>query len=397
MDLPNLLVSDGRGNLIEIPELKMSGMGFIRPLAPETSQLMPMPEQSQLVDLLGRNAIGYDASLSNFIPFREYGGKRVYPVACVLNSNHLQLMRTAFSTNLDAPRLAEYNYTAVGILDGQHFVAAQTIRDQVSGILDEATKTEAADTAASLSGKFPGNQIAEYWATNWKSEFRSTSALNFILQRGRLVLPLSVLKSGSHGEDSRKPVQPTTRELIDVAVAHLEHASEAEVCFAVDVRNETTIAEIVAQVRKQTRRGIIEISAHGNNPSAIRAVCELQIDRMVIKLNSLQEEYFQRLHQSNNVLFKNVIESIETAGQFSSELVLHYDVFPGLTDHPEEMDALSHALRTQKINALRPVNLNIDPDWYVDELRLFNLSREQIGMNAWLEEIRNRFENITLI
>ncbi len=397
MDLPNLLVSDGRGNFIEIPDLRMSGMGFIRPLAPDSDNLIPMPDRTQLVDLLGRNAIGYDQSLNNFVPFREYGGKRVYPVACVLNSSHLQLMRTAFSTNLDAPRLAEYNYTAVGVLNGQHYVAALPIRDNTAGNLASTLFDRAEKNAGELSKAFPDNQIVNYWAKNWKPEFRSTSALNFVLKRGRIVLPLNVLKSNSGGDDTRKPVQPSAAELVEIAIAHLEHAESPEVCFAVDVRNETTIADIVAQVRRGTKSGNIEISAFGNNPSAIRSVCDLGIDRIVIRLNSLQEEYFQKLHQPNNMLFKNVMESIETAGQSPAELVLHYDVFPGLTDHPEEIHALSHALRTQQIAALRPVNLNIDPDWYVDELRLFNLSREQIGMTAWLDEIRSRFQNFSII
>ena len=50
MKIPNLVVSDGRGNVFDIPELEMVGLGGLEPVVPKPKDLIPLPDGSDLFD-----------------------------------------------------------------------------------------------------------------------------------------------------------------------------------------------------------------------------------------------------------------------------------------------------------------------------------------------------------
>lgn len=124
MNFPHLLVTDGNGRFIEVPDIYLAGVGFVKPIQPETGALIPLPEDAELIGLPGRVAIGYDPELEKFVQLREYDGMTVYPVAAALPPGQLQIYRSAFSMVLDAPRLPDKSYSAVGARDGAYFAAA---------------------------------------------------------------------------------------------------------------------------------------------------------------------------------------------------------------------------------------------------------------------------------
>ena len=124
MNFPHLLVTDGNGRFIEVPDIYLAGVGFVKPVQPDTATLIPLPEDAELVGLPGRVAIGYDPELEKFVQLREYDGMTVYPVAAVLPAGQLQIYRSAFSMVLDAPRLPDKSYSAVGGRNGHYFTAA---------------------------------------------------------------------------------------------------------------------------------------------------------------------------------------------------------------------------------------------------------------------------------
>ena len=67
MKSPNLVVSDGGGNLFEIPDLLMAGMTLAVPTQPEEATLLPLPFGSDLFELPKRVPAPARHSVSGFI------------------------------------------------------------------------------------------------------------------------------------------------------------------------------------------------------------------------------------------------------------------------------------------------------------------------------------------
>ena len=84
MKLPNLVVSDGCGNVFEIPDYLMAGMSLNRPILPEPEDLIALPDGSDLLELPGRGAVGYDAKRGKFVEVRTYRDNPVYAVAAFM-------------------------------------------------------------------------------------------------------------------------------------------------------------------------------------------------------------------------------------------------------------------------------------------------------------------------
>jgi hypothetical protein len=73
--LPALVLSDPEGNIIDHPSLKLLGRSGDRFLLPPSSELVPLPEGSQLFTLPGRIPIGWDDGRRAFAPLRKLGLK----------------------------------------------------------------------------------------------------------------------------------------------------------------------------------------------------------------------------------------------------------------------------------------------------------------------------------
>lgn len=332
MSLPNLIVADGMGNFIRVPELSMAGMNFIRPVAPSKDLLIPLPPVTQLMVLPGRVAMGYDEDLNKFVQVREYQGKPVYPVAAVLPKNYLQLLRPAYSTLLDAPRLPPNPYSAVGINDG------------------------------------------EFTASGGLASHDPSLEQNFLLL--------------NHLTDSRE-------RTIDRAVSHLNNSANGAVRFFTENRSHAQlIANMIVDIRKSSDRGFIQIDSNAATSEIASIWCEAGMDRIRIWVNSAQENFYNRFYAQHGFTFPDLQETLAVVAKSKREAELAYLIFPGLTDHPDELSAFTTLIKTSKPTQIVLDNLRTDPDWYMDELRLFHLSRNQIGIPGWVKNVKKAHPDI---
>ena len=98
-DLPFLLVSDDKGNVFEVPELRMAGMSLDECRLPEGQDLVELPQGSNLYVLPCRTPIGWDPGLEKFVELAEYEGMKVSAVAAFMAPAYLQILRSAYRTN----------------------------------------------------------------------------------------------------------------------------------------------------------------------------------------------------------------------------------------------------------------------------------------------------------
>jgi len=113
-----------------------------------------------------------------------------------------------------------------------------------------------------------------------------------------------------------------------------------------------------------------------------------QFKRIFLTANSLQPQFYNRFHSSTEEAFEVLSKQLEILAA-ESKAALAYQAFPGLTDHPLEMAAITKAIETYSIDHLQVNNIACDPDWYVEELALFRQHRQMLGMQEWWSELNS--------
>ena len=75
-------------------------------------------------------------------------------------------------------------------------------------------------------------------------------------------------------------------------------------------------------------------------------------------------------------------------------LMLNYFVFPGVSDTPAELDALSAWIAEDDVDMLQLRNLNIDPEVYLSAVEAAGGAGEPMGIVPWLTELRRRHPDL---
>ena len=111
---PLLVVSDGYGQVFEVPGLEMVGKRIKNRYLPEEEELIPMPSGSLLLELPGRKPVGYDRNRDKYVVLDNYEGLPVIAAAAFLAPAYTQLYRAAYVTGENAVTLPLFAYTPVG-------------------------------------------------------------------------------------------------------------------------------------------------------------------------------------------------------------------------------------------------------------------------------------------
>lgn len=387
----------------------LSGMSFIRPELPEPPDLIPLPDRSHLIRLPGRVAIGFDPVIEKFLPVREYQGKTVYPVSAVLSRGYLQLLRSAYSTLLEAPRLPAYHFTAVGIQDGQIYCAALPTNAEQALSYHEEKDLLIRERITVLRKQFSKNRLVNYFIDHHKRFPECSNALRFILREGEVRI--------SPGVDPNTPcrdclprdrvnrVAPVPREIqlresdiIEAAEEHLQNSALPAIRLSVpregdgssDSEDAIDLVRVIREIRKSGDRGSIVFYNRREGSQFIEALIEAGVSSVIFPVNSFQAKFFDVFHQPDHYRFDALRDSVSIAISAGVDTRLEYGCFPGLTNHPDENRAFLEFVDEYPVNDVILQNLEVDPDWYIDELELFHLSRHHKTLRTCLEEMRDR-------
>ncbi|MFW5747755.1 MAG: radical SAM protein, partial [bacterium] len=83
-------------------------------------------------------------------------------------------------------------------------------------------------------------------------------------------------------------------------------------------------------------------------------------------------------------------------GSYGLWVSLNYFVFPGLTDHPSEIEALDRILAEGNVDMIQTRNLNLDPFVYISSLGLEGLGTGFIGVRNWASRLRSEHASVRL-
>lgn len=417
MKFPYLVVSDRDGNIFEIPELYMAGMSLNAPALPTEQELIPLPYGSDLYLLPERTAVGYDPRRKKFVEVKEYHGEPVFAAAAFMAPAYLQVYRSAFATPPGAPRLSLFSYTAVGWKEGQFYAAGKRIDPDMRQDLSTFNLNLVEQEARRILRRYPQNRLTDHLIRNCVFRYGCPAARNFALGRWECPIPTSPgcnaacvgciseqpAETGVRSTQDRLNFMPSGEEIVEFAVPHLENAPRAVVSFGQGCEGEPLLAgpvikEAIKEIRRRTDRGIINLNTNASRPAVVEELCKAGLDSIRVSLNSAQKGYYEAYYRPRHYGFEDVVESLRVMRRYNRWASINYFVFPGFTDHPEEVSALESLIEEVKINMIQARNLNIDPEWYIEELGLGELAAAEgnsaakpLGIPGWIERISQKF------
>lgn len=408
------VVADEQGEVFEHPELLMAGMNgseIVRPLA---GDMIPMPEGSRLFTIPQTPPVGYDrrsgqSRITDRLP-RRWGGGSIQAVSAFLTPGFTRTLLPAADYQRKGMTLPLWSYTAVGwcVEEQRFYVAAVQVdrNSQWQPVHFDDRKLEPLVRKAVRAN--PGNRLLEQ-LSRCALDYHCFAAKNLFFRRWEAPLPTSpVCNSRCIGcislqesdccpaSQERLTFVPTVKELCEVAVPHLLHAENAIVSFGQGCEGDPilqagVICQAVREMRRQTERGTINFNSNASLPAAIDNLAAAGIESIRVSLNSAQESLYNAYYRPRGYRFADVVESLRRAKSAGLYTMLNYLVFPGVSDRPEEIEALADLVDQVGIDMIQMRNLSLDPVMYLSAL---GISGKGIGMLAMLHQHKERFPGL---
>ncbi|NLF40062.1 radical SAM protein [bacterium] len=408
---PYLVVANAKGDVTECPPFLMMGdAGGVHAALPD--HLIPLPPGSVLYSLPGRTPVAFSPALGREVVVQAVPGvEGMCAVGAFVAPAYTQLMRPAYETEPGAQALPLYCYTAVGWRNGRFWVPAVRVDDDPRQDARGFDEKAIARGARRLLREFPRNRLVRHLMDNCCMRYRCPAARNFALRRWELPLPTAracnsrcigciSLQTDTRvcAPQERIAFTPSPDEIAEISVPHLERAERPIVSFGQGCEGEPltefeTLAAAIKLIRTRTRRGTINLNTNASWPERVETLFNAGLDTMRVSMNSARARLYKAYFRPSGYSFRDVISSIRIARRMKRFVSINYFVFPGFTDQENEWRALSRLLADPGVDMIQWRNLNIDPEWYVKELRI-NRRARRMGMLALMDAVRREFPRV---
>ena len=194
--------------------------------------------------------------------------------------------------------------------------------------------------------------------------------------------------------------RPSVSEIVDLAAPHLESAPGAIVSFGQGCEGEPLteadlIAESVAQMRKTTSKGSINLNTNGSMTAKALNVVDSGLDCIRISMNSVRSELYHAYYRPKGYTFEDVVRTISHCVERNVYTMINYLIFPGITDQEDEMTALFRLIRETGVNFIHFKNLCIDPFWYISSMKDRGNS-PPVGIKEAARRIKREFPQVEI-
>lgn len=403
----HMLASDGKGTVLEIPGLALIGRHG-RELVPlEDGELIPLPEGSEVFELRGRKPLGHRGASNSVVEVTEYEGAPLVAVAAFLSPAYTITHTAAYWKDPGAPPLPLFAYAPLGWKDGGYVTAAVRVDHDMrqEPWLFDARRIE--ENAAELIAEKGGNRLVRHLVETCALEYGCPAARNYVLGRWEMPVPTSpgcnarcvgCISWQSEGNfpctQERIEFVPDPGEIEEAAVAHIEKAEKPIVSFGQGCEGEPllvadTIAEAIRRIRRHTGKGTLNLNTNGSLPDRVGMLFDAGLTSMRISLNSARREHYESYYRPCGYGLHDVLGSIRVAKAAGGFVSINYLVFPGFTDQPAEIREMKQLIATLGVDMIQWRNLNIDPDFYMEEMGESGLGG--IGISRMIESFKEDF------
>jgi hypothetical protein len=375
----------------------------------DADELIRLPEGSVVSMLPDRVALASGTTLSGA------------PAAALLPIGYTRTLLPAYERgnldfgirNLEKPARGEmlplYGYTAVAMRDGEPYVAAMPTDDPRPWqhpdpgykrlrrlIGDRLAEDKSASTAApnphpnskfQIPNSLPSSQfqipnshpnsLLRHLA-HCALSYECRSAQHIFYREGEGALPSSPTCNaacvGCISEQPDPDIQPHQRlafiphiyESVDLAVEHLERASNAIISFGQGCEgeplNNSRNVEVIQRIRRRTSRGTININTNGSRPAMLRRMIDAGLGSIRVSMFSARDDVFRRYYRPVGYSLDDVRECLTAVSQRGLFTSVNLLTFPGITDDVSEVEALVELLTSTGTELVQLRNLNIDPE-----------------------------------
>lgn len=411
--VPALVYCDESGNIRDFPELRMAGMVHGRLIQPQCEDLIELPEGSDFFTLPERTPVGTEPDTGEPLLLEEdplNPGGKIQAVSAFMPPAHTSTLTAAYQSQEGAPLLPLFAYTAVGWHDGRFWVAGFRSDQDIRQDHLQFNQNSIDKRTARQLRKHDSNRLIQHLGICCLT-YRCPAARNYFLGRWEAPLPtspqcnarclgcISMQPSDScPSTQDRLQFTPSVKEILEIAVPHLNNAERPVVSFGQGCEGEPLLqGELleasVKAIRKQTDRGTINCNTNASLPEVVQRLAAAGLDSIRVSLNSAQETYYTNYYRPRNYQFTDVKESIicmKKAGRFVS---LNYFVLPGFTDSHEETSAFMDLIEQTRPDFIQMRNLNIDPEWYLQTIKS-PADQPAHSIRKWLAMIKKAFPGL---
>lgn len=412
--LPKMVYADKKGNIFDHPELCMVGMNGTESVLPDEVELIPLPEDSRLFTMPAMPPVAWDPKKKMFVTVNEIregrNSQRVQAVAAFMAPGYVRTLLPACVYSSKKVHLPLWSYTAVGWDEERDcFVVAATKVDSNSNWNPVNYDDRTLDPLVrQMLKEMPDNRLLEQ-LSRCAVDYHCFAAKNLFFRRWEAPLPTSpVCNSACLGCISLQPSEccpsnhdrisfvPTPEELCEIAVPHLEQAEQAIVsygqgCEGDPILQADTIAVATRRMKQATSRGTVNFNSNGSMPDQVQLLCDAGMDSFRFSMNSVREERYNRYYRPKGYVFSDVVRSVKCAKQNNRFTMINYLVSPGVSDAPEEVEALLKFVTDTGVDMIQLRNLSIDPDYYNREM---GVNGKGIGMFPLLQRLKQEFPRL---
>lgn len=408
------VVANRAGEIYELDGYAAVGMtaGDFLPLS--IAETIQMPHGSELMRLPQRKPVVYNLREHRMETLGEdpYSpGDPVYPVAVFNSPGYVITHVSAFEAPAREDPLPLFSYGAVGWHAKGFHSAAIRIDTEPRQDLRCMPMDKIHAGVRRMRRRMPKNRLRRH-LENCALTYGCPAGKNFFLGRYEAPLPTSqhcnarcrgCISLQTHAEirasQDRITFTPTPEEIAEVAVTHIEKVRRPVVSFGQGCEGDPLLAAkvigpAIALIRKKTSRGTINMNTNASRPDILKKLFDIGLDGIRVSLNSFQPTCYHAYFRPNGYQFADVARSTELAVSRDRFVAINYLNYPGFTDTPEELAALTAFIRRHAIHMIQWRNLNFDPLQYWQIMSGISSSSRSIGMQRLLKTVGERFPHL---
>ena len=414
-ELPRMLFADDQGRIYDHPDYLMVGRSADRIVHRIGSDRIVLPEMSRLFYLPKCRPVGLDPKTGRTVTLKHTKlGRRTtqcWAVAAFLEPGYVRTLLPATESAGKDYVLPLWAYSAVGFLDGQYVAEAFRVEDNPHWDprnFDDREMMPKLEARMHRNGDNPLFQHLAHCATH----NHCFAAKNLFLQRWEAPLPVSrtcnarCLGCLSEQPDGSCPAaharidfRPTVKQIVDVAVPHLENAPDPIVSFGQGCEGEPLteaplIEEAIVEIRRQTKKGTVNLNTNGSLPRAVERLVDAGLDSIRVSMNSARPEIYRAYVRPNGFDITDIERTLRLCGDAGLFTMVNYLVFPGVTDEEEEWDALKGLIERTGLRFVHFKNLCIDPDVYLEAIP--GPRSDGMGLKVLADRIRDAFPEVRI-
>ncbi len=409
------LVANAHGDIFELDGYGAVGMAGTTHTRLTSEITIPMPHGSELMFLPDRSPVLFNLEQGRLetLSVNPYRPKEaIFPVAAFHSPGYVNTYVCAYEEKGEAGVLPLFAYGAVGWQrDGFQSAVVRVDKERRQDLrlmLPEKVKAG----VKRMQQQMPANRLRRH-LEKCALTYGCPAAKNFFLGRFEAPLPtarqcnagclgcISLQKNGKGltSPQERIDFEPTPDEIADIAICHLRRVRNGVVSFGQGCEGDPLLAAdvilpAVRKIRQVMSTGTINMNTNGSKPGILERLFVSGLDSVRISINSFRAACYHAYFNPAGYSFQNVVESIDLALERGKFVSINYLNCPGISDAPEETQALIEFLARHPVHLIQWRNLNYDPLRYWRMMNAAAHLGRPMGMRALLRTIRKQFPDI---